>query len=61
MRPPRASRRVPSIWFALTVWQMWKRLPAPVRRRIYREARVQGPKMVRAAQTAVKKQLAKRK
>lgn len=60
-RPPRAARRVPNLWVAITIWQMWRRLPAPVRRRIYREARVQGPKMARAAQRAVQQQLAKRK
>ena len=44
-----------------TVWQMWRRLPAPVRARVYREARVQGPKVMRAAQHAVQEQLNKRK
>jgi hypothetical protein len=60
-RPPRTARRVPSLWLALTVWQMWRRVPAPVRRRVYREARLQGPKVMRAAQRAVQDQLAKRK
>jgi hypothetical protein len=60
-RPPRAAKRVPSLWLAITVWQMWRRLPAPVRRRIYQEARVQGPKVMKAAQQAVQQQLAKRK
>jgi hypothetical protein len=40
---------------------MWRRVPAPVRARVYREARVQGPKVMRAAQRAVQQQLAKRK
>jgi len=40
---------------------MWRRVPAPVRRRVYREARLQGPKVMRAAQRAVEQQLAKRK
>jgi hypothetical protein len=40
---------------------MWRRLPAPVRRRVYREARVQGPRVMRAAQRAVQEQLNKRK
>ena len=56
-----AARRVPSLWLALTVWQMWRRVPVPVRRRVYREARIQGPKVMRAAQRAVQEQLAKRK
>lgn len=56
-----AARRVPSLWLALTVWQMWRRLPAPVRRRVYREARIQGPRVMRAAQRAVQEQLNKRK
>jgi hypothetical protein len=55
------ARRVPSLWLALTVWQMWRRLPAPVRRRVYREARIQGPRVMRAAQHAVQEQLNKRK
>ena len=60
-RPPGAARRVPNLWLALTIWQMWRRLPAPVRRRMIQEARVQGPKMARAAQKAVQQQMAKRK
>jgi hypothetical protein len=56
-----AARRVPSLWLALTVWQMWRRVPAPVRQRVYREARLQGPKVMRAAQRAVQQQLDKRK
>ena len=55
------GRRVPNLWLAITIWQMWRRLPAPVRRKIYQEARVQGPKVVKAAQHAVQQQLAKRK
>jgi hypothetical protein len=40
---------------------MWRRLPPPVRQRIYREARVQGPKVAKAAQRAVQQQLSKQK
>jgi hypothetical protein len=47
-------RRVGPLWIALTAWEMWRRLPPPVRRRIRSEARVHGPKAARAVQRVVR-------
>jgi hypothetical protein len=49
-----ALRRVGPLWFVLTAWEMWRRLPPPVRRRIRREARVHGPRAARAVHRAVR-------
>ena len=58
---PRMSKlaltRVPPVWLALTAWQMWRRLPPPVRRRIRREARKHGPQAARAVQRAVERRV----
>ena len=50
-------RRVGPIWLAFTAWEMWRRLPPPVRRRIRREARKHGPRAARAVQRAVEKRV----
>jgi hypothetical protein len=60
MAPVSPLRRVPPLWFAIVAWRMWKRLPPPVRKRIIQEARKQGPRAARVAQSAVKRSSAKR-
>jgi hypothetical protein len=54
-------RRVGPFWIALTAWEMWRRLPPPVRRRIIQEARKHGPRAGRAVQRAVERQLTPRR
>jgi hypothetical protein len=53
-------RRVGPFWILLTAWEVWRKLPPPVRRRIRREARTHGPRAARAVQRAVREYTTKR-
>ena len=56
-----ALRRAGPFWLALTAWELWRKLPPPVRRRIRREARKHGPKAARAVQRAVEQRVRARR
>jgi hypothetical protein len=47
-------RRVGPLWVLLTAWEVWRKLPPPVRRRIRGEARKHGPRAARAVHRAVR-------
>jgi hypothetical protein len=50
----RLSRRAGAIGTALTVWDLWRRLPPKQRRFIMKQARTHGPRLAKQALAASK-------
>ena len=51
----RLTRRVGPIGAALTLWDIWRRLPPKQRRFIAKQARTHGPRLAKQALAASKK------
>jgi hypothetical protein len=45
---PKLSRRAGTFGLALTMWDVWKRIPPNHRKRILKQARKHGPKLARS-------------
>jgi len=50
----RLSRRAGAIGTALTVWDLWRRLPPKQRRFLMKQARTHGPRLAKQALAASK-------
>ncbi len=61
-RPPFIPvRRIGPLWMVLTAWEVYKRLPKPVRRRLVREVSKHGPAAARAARRTAERAFAERR
>ncbi|HVW89132.1 MAG TPA: hypothetical protein VHC01_06665 [Gaiellaceae bacterium] len=50
----RLSRRAGAVGTALTIWDLWRRLPPKQRRFIVKQARAHGPRLAKQALAASK-------
>ena len=55
MPPTKLSRRLGPVGAALTVWDIWRRLPPKQRKWVARQARKHGPRLAKQALEAQKK------
>ena len=49
------TRRLGPIGAALTLWDIWRRLPPPLRKRLAKHARKHGPRVAKQVWTAKRK------
>jgi hypothetical protein len=55
------ARRVGPLWIALTAWEMYRRLPPPMRKRLLQEVSKHGPAAARKARETAEKVVARRR
>jgi hypothetical protein len=57
MARPKLSRRTGTVGVALTLWDLWRRLPPRQRRWVFKQARKHGPRVAKQVYSARKKRV----